>query len=45
MRHFLEVRENVEKREENYIPTPTWTTMTVFFLLCAIVVGLHLLLR
>jgi hypothetical protein len=42
---FLEVRENVGKREENYIPKPTGTTMAVFFLLCGVIVALRLLLR
>jgi hypothetical protein len=40
-----EVRENVRKHEENYVPKPAWTTMVVFFLLCGAIVGLRLLLK
>jgi hypothetical protein len=45
MRKFVEVRETAGKREETYVPKPTWRAMTVFLLLCGSIVALRLFLR
>jgi hypothetical protein len=34
MKKYVELSGNVAKREESYVPTPTWRTMAVLLLLC-----------
>jgi hypothetical protein len=43
MRQNVEITGNVSKHEE--VPKPTWTTMAVFLLVSAVVVGVLLSLR